>query len=186
MIRPELQHLAVPVSEVRPHPHNARRGDVETIAASLAHHGQYRPIICRRETGEILVGNHTFAAMLELGAEHVAVRYVDVDEERAAQITAIDNRTSDLAKYDDGLLAGLLDGLDGDLAGTGFDDYSHEALLRRIADAVDWAGTRDQIVFAFGRIHFEVDAETYRGWVERMTAEHGEDVIGALRRRLEV
>lgn len=108
-----------PVSALRPHPRNPRRGNVNLIAESLKHHGQYRPIVVQRSTGFILAGNHTFQACTSLGWKTVAVTYLDVDDATAERILLADNRTSDLATYDDNALASLLHSLP-DLDGTGF------------------------------------------------------------------
>lgn len=139
-IRKEIVRLAVPVSELEPYARNARRGDVPAIVASLEAHGQYRPIVARKDTGEVLAGNHTLAAARELGWTHVAATWVDVDDDQAARIVAVDNRTNDLARYDDQALASLLEDLaDGDrgLEGTGFGSEDLEQLLSKLAPAAD-------------------------------------------------
>lgn len=73
----------------------------------------------RNPRREVLAGNHTLQAALKLKWSHVAVSWVDVDDEGAARIVAIDNRASDLAGYDEAALFELLDSLPG-LEGTGF------------------------------------------------------------------
>lgn len=127
-VPPTLRRLAVPVEQLRPYPANPRSGDTAAIRESLQAHGQYRPIVVRKETGEILAGNHTYAAALELGWQKMAVTYVDVDDDEAARIVLVDNRTNDLAGYDDGQLAALLDSLPS-VDGTGFDDRALAQLV---------------------------------------------------------
>ena len=117
----------VGINEVREHPANVRRGDVELLMDSLAVHGQYRPIVVQRGTGYILAGNHTWKAARRLGWKEIGVTYVDVDGETAAKIMVADNRTSDLASYDDSVLLELLIGLD-DLSATGFDELDIDRL----------------------------------------------------------
>jgi ParB-like chromosome segregation protein Spo0J len=116
-----------PVAKLRPHPRNPRRGNTTLIAESLQHHGQYRPIVVQRSTGFILAGNHTFLAAKQLGWENVAVTYLDVDDATAERILLADNRTSDLASYDDNALASLLHSLP-DLDGTGFTQIDLDTL----------------------------------------------------------
>jgi len=128
-----LDALRVPVDGLLPYPRNPRRGDVSRIVESLRTNGQYRLIVVNSRTNEVLAGNHTLAAVRELGWPEVAVTYVDADEEQAARIALIDNRASDVAGYDDRLLAELLDGLP-DLAGTGYTQPDLDALLASIAD----------------------------------------------------
>ena len=64
----------------------------------------------------------------ELGWTEIAATFVDVDEEQAKRIVLVDNRSNDLAGYDDGLLAELLEELP-DLDGTGYDLAALDALL---------------------------------------------------------
>ena len=117
-IHATLTRLAIPITQPRPRKGNPRRGDIDTIAESLERNGQYRPIVVNKPTGEILAGNHTYAAAKRLGWTHIAATFVDVDEDEAARIVLADNRTADLGGYDDTLLLDMLRGMDGDLLGT--------------------------------------------------------------------
>ena len=119
-IHETLASLVVPIDDVRPYAHNPRRGDLEAIKESLRQHGQYRPVVASVRTSEILAGNRTWQAAKALGWEHIAVSWVDVDDEEAARIVLVDNRTNDIAGYDDAALAELLSSLP-DLTGTGYD-----------------------------------------------------------------
>jgi DNA modification methylase len=136
-----LAELAVPIETLRPYAGNPRRGDVATIRASLEAHGQYRPVVVRSSTREVLAGNHTLQAATELGWTEIAATFVDVDDEQARRIVLVDNRSSDLGGYDDGALAALLAGLDTDYAGTGWDDDSAAQVLA--AFAASQAGVGD-------------------------------------------
>jgi len=137
-----LDALRVPIGSVKPYGRNPRRGDVGAIVASLKAHGQYRPIVVRRRTTEILAGNHTWLAAQELGWQEIAATYVDVDAKTAAKIVLIDNRASDIAAYDDQALADLLTGLD-DLEGTGYDQEAVTDLLLRLGAAGEKDGLTD-------------------------------------------
>lgn len=116
----QLETTLTPVEEVREHPDNPRRGDVEAIKESIRTNGVYRPIVVQESTGFILAGNHTYRAMKELGEEKVPVVFVDVDDTAARRIMIADNRTADLGDYDTDTLTQLLESLDGDLEGTGY------------------------------------------------------------------
>ncbi|MGH2973611.1 MAG: DNA modification methylase [Solirubrobacterales bacterium] len=128
MPRPTLTTETVPVSDLKPYPGNPRRGDVAAIKDSLEQYGQYRPIVVRRATNEVLAGNHTLRGAQDLAWDEIAVTYVDCDAEQAKRIVLADNRTNDLAGYDDQALADLLTELP-DLAGTGYDQAALDALL---------------------------------------------------------
>lgn len=98
----------VPLDSLEPHPRNPRRGDIQLIAESLATHGQYRPIVANRRDNRILAGSHTWRAARELGWKHISVSWVDASETEAKRILLADNRTSDLATYDESLLIALI------------------------------------------------------------------------------
>lgn len=135
MIPETLSALAVPIDSLTPYQDNPRRGDLEAIKESLAANGQYRPIVVNRRTGEVLAGNHTLRAAEQLGWTRIAVTWVDVDEETARRIVLVDNRSNDLAGYDDALLASILEDLP-DLEGTGYDKAALAELLAGRDDPV--------------------------------------------------
>lgn len=126
-----LAALRVPIGSLKPHPRNPRRGVVAQLVDSLRYHGQYRPIVARTGTGEILAGNHTWLAARHLGWSEIAVTFVDVDDDEALRILVVDNRANDLAVYDDEALVELLGALP-DLAGTLFTQEALAGLLAQI------------------------------------------------------
>lgn len=131
MIPETLKPLAVSIDSLRPYERNPRNGDLEAIKVSLETNAQYRPIVVNARDNRILAGNHTYAAAIELGWKEIAATFVDVDEEQAARIVLVDNRTNDLAWNDDALIVEILNELP-DLEGTGYTDESLEELLAGI------------------------------------------------------
>lgn len=137
---PDLEPLLTDVGNLRPHERNPRNGDVEAIMESMRVNGLYRPVYAQTSTGRILAGNHTYAAALELGATRLPVVWLDVDDEAALRVMAVDNRAADLGTYDDALLLDLLASLqntDLELLGTGYDDDAVTAILAAEAAAAD-------------------------------------------------
>jgi DNA modification methylase len=130
--RRALGVAVVTLSRLKPYARNPRRGNVEAIKESLEQNGQYRPIVVNRPTMEVLAGNHTLLAAEELGWSEIAVTFVDVDPDRAKRIVLADNRTNDLAAYDDEALAELLLELPS-LEGTGYDQAALDELLDELA-----------------------------------------------------
>jgi ParB-like chromosome segregation protein Spo0J len=124
------QLTAVEVGRLKLHPKNARRGDVDAIAASLERFGQVKPLIVQRSTGYVVAGNHTLQAAQKLGWSEVSILVKDLSDEEATAYLIADNRTADKATYDDEALYELLGGLD--LTGTGYDDEA----VGLLADAV--------------------------------------------------
>jgi hypothetical protein len=124
----------VPVTALVAYPGNPRVSDVEALARSLTMNGQFRPLVVRKETREILGGNHTWKAATSLGWAKVKVTYVEgLTDEQAARIVLADNRYSDLASYNVPDLTALLDSLP-TLDGTGYDTYTAVNLEAAFAD----------------------------------------------------
>jgi hypothetical protein len=148
---------------------------VGAIAESLQTHGQYRPIVVQSSTGLILAGNHTYRAAVLLGWDQIAVTYVDVDDDTATRILLVDNRTNDLATYDESALAALLEELTNTplgLAGSGFDG---DDLDRLIADLNEPAISPDERytptwVFDAMDVEFDVDLAAPPGGIPYIPA----------------
>ena len=101
-----LRPLAVPVGELEADPRNARRHDERNLAAiraSLARFGQRKPLVGRRVDGRLVLeaGHGTLEAARALGWSHVAVLEVDEAEAEAQAFALADNRTAELASWDD-------------------------------------------------------------------------------------
>lgn len=125
--------VKVALNELQPYPNNPRKGNVKLIAESLSEYGQYKPVTVNRATGQILVGNHTYAAAKELGWKEIAVTYIEVDEETAAKIVLIDNRATDLSEYDNNALLELLERLN-NLEHTGYGDEEFDDVLAKLEE----------------------------------------------------
>lgn len=124
----------VPIGDLKPHPRNPRKGDTVAIAESIAHNGFYGAVVAQRSTGYVLAGNHRLKAAADNGATHLPTFWLDVDDEHALRILLADNRTNDLAGYDDAALADLLrECVDaGNLEGTGYDQAAVDELLASV------------------------------------------------------
>lgn len=142
----------LPTTQINLFHKNPRRGDVEAIAGSLQAHGQFRPIVVNEGTHtgrpmETLAGNHTLKAIRLLAErnpddprwQQVECYVVDVDEDRASRIVLADNRTADLGSYDNDILIDVLNSVEHDLDGTGYDYDDLSALLDMAAgpDSLD-------------------------------------------------
>jgi len=125
----------VPIGSIAPHPENARRGNVPAIKKSILEVGFYGRVFVWQETNQILVGSHRWKAATELGMKKIPAEFHSLTERDARKILALDNRTSDLASYDDQQFAALLAHLrdDGDLEVTLYEQHDLDAILKRIA-----------------------------------------------------
>lgn len=126
-----------------PHPDNPRHGDVAVIGESVRENGFYGVLIVQRSTGHVLAGTHRLLAAREQGLTTVPVVWLDVDDDRARRILLADNRSSDLATYDESALAELLAELDGDYAGSGYAEADMSALLGELREPANLADLPD-------------------------------------------
>jgi ParB-like chromosome segregation protein Spo0J len=128
-----LRPLAVPVDNLTPDPDNDRRGDVTAIRRSLNTFGQRKPIVVKRTgadahgrpAGIVIAGNHTLLAAVDLGWTEVAAVFTDDDALTARAYALTDNRTGELATWDEESLAAHLRELqvaDFDMTALGWDD----------------------------------------------------------------
>lgn len=123
----------VPLERLILHPANPRDGDVGAIVESIRSNGWASAVVAQRSTRHVLAGNHRIRAARECGIGAVPVLWLDVDDDTALRILLADNRTSDLATWDDRALADLLVELrtqtEKGLTGTGFDGNALDELL---------------------------------------------------------
>lgn len=157
------------VDELTPHPSNPRQGDVGAIHGSIEANGFYGALVVQKSTGYILAGNHRLQAAVHAGATSVPVIEVDVDDETATRILLADNRTNDLASYDEDALAALLTGLAeaGGLDGTGYDGDDVDRLLADVAPPDD-----DATPFSIGT--------TYEVVIECENEQHQKEILERL------
>ena len=123
-----------PITALVPHPSNPRQGDVGAIIQSIQTNGWYGTLVAQISTGHVLAGNHRLQAAIHCGLDRVPVHWVDVDDDTAHRILLADNRTTDLATYDDHALADLLVemGKNGNLEGSGYDGDDLDDLLAEL------------------------------------------------------
>ena len=134
-IAPELRPLAVPISDIALDPRNARKHGEKNLAAiraSLERFGQRKPVVVQREGMIVRAGNGTVEAARSLGWTHIAAVVSDDDDQTATAFALADNRSAELAEWDDEALAELVSELDADMLNAiGFDAEDVSALEAR-------------------------------------------------------
>jgi len=100
--------VKIQITELSLDPKNARKHsarNLEAIAASLNKFGQRKPIVVHR--GVVLAGNGTLEAAKSLGWTEIDVAEVpeDWDNDTAKAYALADNRTAELAEWDESELA---------------------------------------------------------------------------------
>lgn len=114
-ILPELRHMAVRVEDLMLDPVNARKHGIENLAAirgSLTQFGQRMPIVVQKQGMIVRAGNGRVMVARELGWSHIAAVVVDESNVDAVMFALTDNRTADLAEWDEGILGQLLRGME--------------------------------------------------------------------------
>lgn len=132
-----LLPFALPIADLNMDAANARRHgekNMAAIKASLAQFGQRKPIVVQRKGMIVRAGNGTLAAAKALGWTEIAAVVLDDDNATASQFAIADNRTGELAEWDEETLATLLKGLNtSELEAVGFSQKEVDALLREMA-----------------------------------------------------
>jgi DNA modification methylase len=125
------------LSEIKPHPKNARRHsstNIEIIKRSLQEYGQRTPIVIGQDN-HILKGCGTYQAFLELAWPTIRVVIAEgLTPEQELAYALMDNKSSDTSEFDHEKVKDVIQFLDGegfDLDNTGFHDFELEALLEQ-------------------------------------------------------
>ena len=118
---------SIAVSELSLDPSNVRkhsRRNLDAIKASLRKFGQQKPIVVDAK-GIVLAGNGTLTAAKELGWTEIQATRTELAGVEATAFAIADNRTAELAEWDEDGLSKVLESLkveDADLlAATGYD-----------------------------------------------------------------
>ena len=178
----------IEISKIKRFTGNPRQGDIGTIKESLKQLGQYRPVVIHRPTSRILAGHHVVEAARQLGWTHIAITYVEGDEEFCKKVVLADNRTNDLSSYRDEELQMLLESLP-DLTATGFDAIpeitdSNNMLIRPVPKNIT-----PSIRVVAGDYFFKVDKEDFLIWESEMLESVGGKKINigiAIARKLNI
>jgi len=101
------------VGDLSNDPANARKHNdrnIEAIIASLRRFGQQKPIVID-STGVVRAGNGTLEAAKRLGWDSIDCVVTSLKGSDAAAYAIADNRTAELAEWDEDVLAAQLNGL---------------------------------------------------------------------------
>lgn len=138
-IAAQLRTLAVPVESLRLDERNARKHSEENLRAivfSLSRYGQQKPIVVDRD-GVVIAGNGTLAAARSLGWSWIAASRTDLAGEEAKAFAIADNRTAELAEWENETLATILAELPKDtMEGIGFSEKDFAQLLAGITPTI--------------------------------------------------
>jgi hypothetical protein len=163
----------VPIDSIHVDPANVRvhpERNLSAIKASLARFGQQKPIVID-ESGIVRAGNGTLEAARALGWETVNVVRTPLTGSEATAYAIADNRTAELAEWDDTALATTLRALqseDFNLSSVGYSDEELQGLIDRIGGELvddpqgEWEGmpefeNEDKKPFQSIIVHFHTE-----------------------------
>jgi ParB family chromosome partitioning protein len=136
----------VAIDSLKPMPKNTRKHserNIAVIAESMRRWGQQKPIVVT-EDNIVLAGNGTVAAAKKLGWDTIDIKRSDLKGNDAKAYSITDNRSAELAEYDNDNLKEELAELDAeewDLDGLGWNDDEMKQL--GISDVDFEPGTED-------------------------------------------
>lgn len=130
----KMQIKTTSIGDLLSDPRNARKHsarNIKAISSSLEKFGQRKPIVVHR--GMVIAGNGTLEAAKQLGWDEITITEVpeDWDADTATAYALADNRTAELAEWDDAVLAAQLLELqdkDWEIADLGFEQKEADAL----------------------------------------------------------
>jgi len=142
----------VPLEDLHLDPANVRthsERNVDAIAASLARFGQQKPIVVDGDN-VVRAGNGTVEAAKSLGWDSLDVAVTKLSGSDATAYAITDNRTSELAEWDESGLVAQLDALQREdeelFQTTGFDDADLGAMMDRQALEAGGGGGEEDAV----------------------------------------
>lgn len=110
------------ITKVKPYKNNPRKNDgaVDAVATSIKEFGFRQPIVVDK-SGTVIVGHTRLKAAEKLGMKKVPVHVADMTPAQARAYRLADNKTNELAEWDDALLKIELEGLDDEMNKLFFD-----------------------------------------------------------------
>ncbi len=134
-----MQIETVPIRTLQADPANARkhtRQNLRAIERSLERFGQQKPIVVN-QLGQVIAGHGTLAAAVALGWESIAIVRSDLLAHEAMAYAIADNRTAELAQWNNDILAQQLATLQIDPASPheacGFDERQMQKVIDHAA-----------------------------------------------------
>jgi ParB-like chromosome segregation protein Spo0J len=141
----DLRSMLVPISSLHNDPENARKHDERNLGAirsSLLHFGQQKPIVVDGNN-RVIAGNGTLESAIAAGWSHIARVRSDLNDPVSQRAFAIaDNRTAELAGWDEAALAESLRSIGDDLASVAGFTLKEVALIVALDDGDATAGLR--------------------------------------------
>lgn len=142
--------VSVRLSKLKQHPRNVRRHDnrnLDAIKHSLSRFGQQTPIVIDKEY-QILKGNGTYLAAKDIGWKSLSCIRTELDGASAEAYAIMDNRSSDLSRFDWSSLIQVMDELEKvegvSFEDMGFQEYEAQSLIDADSLAQEYSAEQEK------------------------------------------
>ena len=149
----------IPIAELDLDPANVRQHDEKNLAAiksSLKRFGQQKPIVVDPK-GIVIAGNGTLTAARALGWDRIRIVRTQLEGSEATAYAIADNRTAELATWDDDALMQQLSALDLEdsalVEAAGFSAAELEGMVDKLLHDEDESSTKEIDVDSFDLAH---------------------------------
>jgi len=149
----------IPIAELDLDPANVRQHDEKNLAAiksSLKRFGQQKPIVVDPK-GIVIAGNGTLTAARALGWDRIRIVRTQLEGSEATAYAIADNRTAELATWDDDALMQQLSALDLEdsalVEAAGFSAAELEGMVDKLLHDEDESSTKEIDVDSFDLTH---------------------------------
>jgi len=136
----KIAAVYLPITDLVPWENNPRDNDyaVDAVANSIKRFGFGAPIVARKSDLMIIKGHTRRKAAIKLGLSEVPVRLLDISLVDAQLLALADNKLSEIADWNDNLLAEIIAELkeEEDISGLGFSDEEIERLSNLVDDSL--------------------------------------------------
>jgi hypothetical protein len=173
-----------PIDLLVPWADNPRFNDpehVDQVAASIEAFGWGPPCVANARDGAFVAGHTRVLAGKKLGMPLIPVRFMDLTPAQAEKLAVTDNRLTELGKWNDPKLAGIVANWTREDAHlVGFDDEAIDRLAAVLGDEIpplpdDWDNPSklpnpDLVFFRFGAYSGHVAKKLYDAFATKMVA----------------
>jgi DNA modification methylase len=124
-----------PLEDLLENPRNPRVNDhaVKQVSASIEQFGFGAPIVARKSNHMVIAGHTRLKAAKLLGWDKVPVRFLKLNSRKAEALMVADNKTGELAAWNEAELAALLQELEAEqIEVPGFEEGALERLLEEL------------------------------------------------------
>tara|TARA_R100000808_G_C2153219_1_gene163269 strand:- start:5344 stop:5985 length:642 start_codon:yes stop_codon:yes gene_type:complete len=173
------------VKQLAEDPSNARQHserNIDSIKKSLDQFGQQKPIVVDKNN-RVIAGNGTLQAASSLGWKEIAVAVTDLEADEAQAFAIADNRTAELAAWNEEELAAQIGSFDDKLLSAS--GFTQDEMIELLADVDTGTGDWMEPVEEIRNENLQPGHLTYDGIVKQVHLTFSQEEYGAVVAALE-